>query len=78
MKYFFIIIFLLSCIIIKAQSPGYNPVFDDEVVNSIYIIINEDSLDEMYDELDNTHEYATTFIYVTDDLTDTLYNEVSG
>jgi len=33
------------------------------MVNDIHILMAPDSLEEMYDELENEHEYAVTFIY---------------
>jgi len=57
-----------------AQTLPYNPLFDDTKVNTIYIVMDPDSLEEMYDELENEHEYVVTFIYDNDGLIDTVYN----
>ena len=57
-----------------AQSTPYSVVYDDTMVNSIYITIDPDSLEEMFDNLENEYEYAVQFIYDSPVLKDTLEN----
>ncbi|MFN0275941.1 MAG: CotH kinase family protein [Chitinophagales bacterium] len=74
MKQLLIFIVLLNTFFSRGQSLPYNILFDDEKVNSIFIIMDEDSLNEMYNELENEHEYAVQFIYDEGTGTDTLEN----
>ncbi len=47
----------------NAQSLPYNPLFDDTRLNSVYIIMQPDSLDDMYAHDANGHEYIATFLF---------------
>lgn len=44
-------------------TPPYSILYDDTQVNRIYITMAADSLEEMYEELENEHEYAVQFIF---------------
>lgn len=75
MKSFYLFCTLLLCnCILYGQSLPYNILFDDEKVNSIYITIDPDSLEEMLDELENEYEYPVTFVYSSETENDTLQN----
>lgn len=58
-----------------APAQDYTELYDDTMVNSIFITMDPDSLNEMYDNLENVHEYAVQFVYQSPSITDTL-NEV--
>lgn len=54
------------------MTPPYSILYDDTQVNKIYITMDIDSLSEMYDELENEHEYAVQFVFDRGTQTDTL------
>ncbi len=56
------------------QTLTYNPIFDDTKLNSIYIIMDPDSLADMYDHYTNGHEYPATFIYESELDADTVFD----
>lgn len=53
-------------------APPYSILYDDTMVNKIYITMAADSLEEMYDALENEHEYAIQFVYDRGTQQDTL------
>lgn len=57
-----------------AQSLPYHPLFDESKVNSIYITMDEDSLNELYTDVESNHEYSVRFVYDQGALADTLEN----
>ncbi|MEZ5014703.1 MAG: CotH kinase family protein [Chitinophagales bacterium] len=59
---------------LRAQYPGYNLLFDDTLLNSVYIQMNSDSLEEMYSNFNSGKEYHATFIYQYTDGSDTVYD----
>lgn len=59
---------------LRAQNVPYSVLFDDTLVNSIYITMDADSLEEMYDELVNDHDYSVQFVYADTEGNDTLLN----
>lgn len=58
----------------KAQSLPFNPLFDETMVNSVFIYMNEDSLAQLYTDVESNHEYSVLFIYEHGLLRDTLTN----
>ncbi|MBK7443038.1 MAG: hypothetical protein IPI65_16440 [Bacteroidetes bacterium] len=60
--------------VVNAQITPYSILFDDTLVNSIYITMDPDSLNEMYENLENEHEYAVQFVYDSPLVQDTLQN----
>lgn len=55
-----------------AQSLPYNPLFDETKVNSIFITIDEDSLLQLYTDVESNHEYDVQFVYDQDGIRDTV------
>ena len=55
-----------------AQSLPYNPLFDETKVNSIFITIDEDSLLQLYTDVESNHEYDVLFVYDQGGIRDTL------
>jgi spore coat protein H len=55
-----------------AQSLPYNPLFDETKVNSIFINIDEDSLLQLYTDVESNHEYDVQFVYDQSGIRDTL------
>src|SRR6476620_2739336 len=53
--------FLLSAL--SAQTLPFNPLFDQDHVNSIYISIDPDSLNQLYADVLSNHEYSVQFVY---------------
>ncbi len=76
MKLHFIILFcVVGCLqTLKAQIVPYSILYNDTVVNSIYITMDADSLNELYYQLENVHEYAVEFVYKNGLAFDTLQN----
>lgn len=65
---------VLTCMLqlIAQGTPPYSILYDDTMVNRIYITMAADSLEEMYDVLENEHEYAVQFVYDRGTQQDTL------
>ncbi len=59
---------------LSAQIVPYSILYDDTMVNVINITMDADSLEEMYDELENEYEYAVQFVYTYSGGQDTLQN----
>ncbi len=74
MKCKFILLLLTGTLCASAQEVPYSILDDDTQVNSIYILMDPDSLDALYTNLDNVHEYAVTFIYDRGTGQDTVEN----
>ncbi len=55
-----------------AQSLPFNPLFDESKVNSIYISIDEDSLLQLYTDVESNHEYDVLFVYDQGGIPDTV------
>lgn len=55
-----------------AQSLPYNPLFDETKVNSIFITIDEDSLLQLYTDVESNHEFDVLFVYDQGGIRDTL------
>jgi hypothetical protein len=72
MRIFVFSIFLTGFFTAKCQQVPYSLLYDDTLLHSIYIVMDADSLEELYDALENEHEYAVQFMYKTAAGTDTL------
>ena len=59
---------------LHAQEVPYSILFDDTIINSIYINMDPDSLSQMYSDLENVHEYSVEFVYDAGTQKDTLEN----
>ena len=59
----FLFLLLSISALAQAQNVPYSILYDDTLVNTILITMDPDSLDELYDELENEHEYAVLFVY---------------
>jgi len=70
----FIFLLLTISTVSQAQNIPYSVIYDDTIVNSIFITMEEDSLEELYEELENEHEYAVLFVYQNGLNFDTLEN----
>ena len=70
----FLFLLLTISAIGQAQNIPYSVLYDDTLVNSIYITMDTDSLEELYAELENEHEYAVLFVYQNGTLFDTVEN----
>lgn len=56
--------FLVLCFQnLTGQTLPYNHLFDDSKLSSVYLIMPEDSLNDMYENYYNGHEYLATFIF---------------
>lgn len=73
-KYLLFGILIYCYQVVNAQITPYSILFDDTLVNSIYITMDPDSLNEMYENLENEHEYAVQFVYDSPLVQDTLQN----
>ncbi|MFI5173064.1 MAG: CotH kinase family protein, partial [Chitinophagales bacterium] len=58
----------------KAQTVPYSILFDDNQLNSISVNIDPDSLDQLFDDLENEYEYQAQFVYSHTGGIDTLEN----
>jgi len=57
----------------QAQTaPDFGPAFPQQEVTSIYVTINADSLEWMLASLENEHEFPASFVFVSEQLTDTV------
>jgi hypothetical protein len=57
----------------QAQTaPDFGPAFPQQEVTSIYVTINADSLEWMLATLENEHEFPASFVFVSEQLTDTV------
>lgn len=54
--------------------PAKGHVFNDSLIPRIDVLIDDDSLDVMYDDLYTDHEYPATFIFNNGTVSDTLEN----
>ncbi|MBK7569756.1 MAG: CotH kinase family protein [Bacteroidetes bacterium] len=70
----FLFLLLSISALAQAQNVPYSILYDDTLVNTILITMDPDSLDELYDELENEHEYAVLFVYQNGVNSDTLEN----
>lgn len=52
--------------------PTSEPVFTDSIIPKIEILINPDSLQAIYDDVTNYHEYPATFIFHAGTIADTV------
>ena len=59
---------------LNAQIVPYSVLYDDTLVNSIYITMDPDLLNELLNELENEYEYEVQFVYANGAELDTLYN----
>lgn len=59
---------------IQAQSQPYTKLYDDNLLSSIYITLPADSLEEMYNNLENELEYHASFVFDDGNTRDTLEN----
>jgi len=73
-KYLIICSLILSIQGLSAQIVPYSILYDDTMVNVINITMDADSLEEMYDELENEYEYVVQFVYTYPTGQDTLQN----
>ncbi len=74
-KLAFYIVFLGSGISVLSQPvfPPDEPVFTDTLVPKIDILIDQDSLNAIFDDVTSYHEYPATFIFHAGGFSDTLY-----
>ncbi len=76
----FVLSILLYCLLLpflaRAQQPAYNPVFNDEFVPRITILIDDASLTQILNpsNANSDEEFPATFIFSSPELTDTLTN----
>ncbi len=68
----FLLLFFIAAA--RSQPLPFNPLFDESKVNSIYIMMEADSLTELYTYVESNHEYNVLFIYDNGIHRDTLYN----
>ena len=52
--------------------PDFGPVFPQHEVTTIYITVDQDSLNWMISNLENEHEFPATFVYESQSLVDTV------
>ena len=67
-------IFTFSSVFSQAEFPENGPVFRDNMVPRVDIIINPDTLDWIYENVDSNTEFRAKFIFKTDTLEETLEN----
>lgn len=72
LKKYGIILLLLYPLFTYSQSLGDNPLFDQGRVNSVFISIDPDSLNQLYTDVLSDHEYSVQFVYDDGQSYDTL------
>jgi len=74
-KTFTTIVFSLWALILISQPtfPDPGPLYDDNTVPRIDILIHPDSLDLIYEDPESNHEYPATFIFSNGSILDTVY-----
>jgi len=75
-KYILIIFASLSSLSLIAQNPfpELAPVFKDDIVPNIYIKIDQDSLNEIFEDIFSDHHFPATFIFDNGEIRDTVEN----
>lgn len=68
----FVLFQLLPAMGVSQPMPEYGPAFPQTEVTSIYVTIDPDSLAQMLETLENTHEYPAQFVYQTQSILDTV------
>jgi hypothetical protein len=73
---FFLSAFLISCVNFSAQLPDWGNVFPQDEVTKIKVYIHPDSLALLMSPayLGNGHEFASTFVFESNGLSDSLIN----
>jgi spore coat protein H len=69
-------VFLCLCqsVWLNAQTLPYTKLYDDNLLSSIYITLPADSLEELYNNLENELEYHASFVFDDGSSSDTLEN----
>ena len=52
--------------------PAEEPVFTDTVIPRIYILIDPDSLEAIFNDVTSSHEFPVTFIFQSGSISDTI------